>query len=38
VAILINEKTTVLVQGITGRTGAFGTRAMLEYGTKVVGG
>lgn len=38
VAILINEKTRVLVQGITGRTGAFGTRAMLEYGTKVVAG
>lgn len=37
-AILIDEKTTVLVQGITGRTGAFGTRAMLEYGTRVVGG
>ena len=37
-AILIDEKTTVLVQGITGRTGAFGTRAMLEYGTKVVAG
>jgi len=38
VAILIDEKTAVLVQGITGRTGAFGTRAMLEYGTKVVAG
>ncbi|MCC6046345.1 MAG: CoA-binding protein [Ignisphaera sp.] len=37
-AILINENTSVLVQGITGRTGAFGTRAMLEYGTKVVAG
>jgi succinyl-CoA synthetase alpha subunit len=37
-AILINENTRVLVQGITGRTGAFGTRAMLEYGTKVVAG
>ena len=37
-AILIDEKTAVLVQGITGRTGAFGTRAMLEYGTKVVAG
>jgi len=37
-AILIDEKTTVLVQGITGRTGAFGARVMLEYGTKVVAG
>ncbi len=37
-AILIDRNTRVLVQGITGRTGAFGTRAMLEYGTKVVAG
>lgn len=37
-AILINEKTRVLVQGITGRTGEFATRYMLEYGTKVVAG
>ncbi len=37
-AILINEKTRVIVQGITGRTGQFATRYMLEYGTNVVGG
>lgn len=37
-AILINEKTRVIVQGITGRTGEFATRYMLEYGTKIVGG
>ena len=37
-AILIDENTTVLVQGITGRTGAFATRLMIEYGTKVVAG
>lgn len=37
-AILIDEKTKVLVQGITGRTGEFGTRLMIEYGTKVVAG
>jgi len=36
--ILIDENTEVLVQGITGRTGAFATRLMVEYGTKVVGG
>jgi len=36
--ILIDEKTRVLVQGITGRTGEFATRYMLEYGTKVVAG
>jgi len=38
VAILIDENTRVLVQGITGRTGSFATRLMVEYGTKVVGG
>ncbi|RLI37161.1 succinate--CoA ligase subunit alpha [Candidatus Bathyarchaeota archaeon] len=37
-AILLDEKTRVLVQGITGRTGAAATRYMLEYGTKVVAG
>ncbi len=37
-AILIDEDTRVLVQGITGRTGEFATRYMLEYGTKVVAG
>ena len=37
-AIIIDENTGVLVQGITGRTGTFATRLMVEYGTKVVGG
>ena len=37
-AIIISENTTVLSQGITGRTGAFATRLMVEYGTRVVGG
>lgn len=37
-AILINENTRVIIQGITGRTGQFATRYMLEYGTNVVGG
>ena len=37
-AIIIDEKTTILVQGITGRTGEFATRLMVEYGTKVVAG
>ena len=35
-AILINEKTRVLVQGITGREGRARTRLMREYGTNVV--
>lgn len=37
-SILIDEQTRVIVQGITGRDGSFHTEAMLEYGTKVVGG
>lgn len=37
-SILIDEKTRVIVQGITGRDGAFHTGQMIAYGTKVVGG
>ena len=37
-AILIDENTRVLVQGITGREGRTRTRLMKEYGTKVVAG
>ena len=37
-SILIDEKTTVLVQGITGREGTARTRFMLDYGTKVLCG
>ena len=37
-SILINKDTRVIVQGITGATGAFHTRLMLEYGTRIVGG
>lgn len=37
-SILIDENTSVLVQGITGREGRFHTLQMLNYGTKVVAG
>ena len=37
-AIFIDEKTTLIVQGITGRDGSFHAKSMIEYGTKVVGG
>ncbi|MCX7797389.1 MAG: succinate--CoA ligase subunit alpha [Melioribacter sp.] len=37
-SILLDKKTKVLVQGITGSEGSFHTRQMLEYGTKVVAG
>ncbi len=37
-SILINKNTKVLVQGITGREGAYHAEKMLEYGTQIVAG
>ena len=37
-SILIDKKTKLLVQGITGREGEFHTRQMIDYGTLVVAG
>ncbi len=37
-SILVNKDTRLLVQGITGREGAFHTAQMIAYGTNVVGG
>jgi len=37
-AILVDEKTRVIVQGITGREGMVRTRLMKDYGTSIVAG
>jgi succinyl-CoA synthetase alpha subunit len=37
-SILVDEKTRVVVQGITGREGTFHTKQMLAYGTVVAAG
>lgn len=37
-SILVDKKTRLVVQGITGSEGSFHTRQMIEYGTKVVAG
>ena len=37
-SILVNKDTRLLVQGITGREGAFHTEQMIAYGTPVVAG
>jgi len=37
-SILVDRRTRVICQGITGKAGAFHTRQCLEYGTQVVGG
>jgi len=36
--MLIGQDTRVVVQGITGHQGRFHTKAMLDYGTKVIAG
>src|SRR5215203_4693015 len=37
-SILVNKDTRLVVQGITGREGAFHAQQMIAYGTKVVAG
>ena len=37
-SILVDKDTRLLVQGITGNEGTFHARAMLAYGTNIVGG
>jgi succinyl-CoA synthetase alpha subunit len=38
VSILVDADTHIIVQGITGRDGSFHAQAMLDYGSRVVGG
>lgn len=37
-SILVDERTRLIVQGLTGREGTFHTQQSMAYGTKVVGG
>ena len=37
-SIIVGPETRLLVQGITGREGEFHSRAMQEYGTRIVAG
>ncbi len=37
-SIIVNKKTRLVVQGITGGEGSFHTGQMVEYGTKIVAG
>jgi len=37
-SILVDKKTKVVIQGITGKEGMFHSRQMVEYGTRVVAG
>ena len=37
-SILLDNKTKVVIQGITGSEGSYHTQQMIEYGTKVVAG
>ncbi|MCE2398402.1 MAG: succinate--CoA ligase subunit alpha [Gemmatimonadetes bacterium] len=37
-SIFVDEKSRVLVQGITGRDGSFHARQMISYGTRIVAG
>jgi succinyl-CoA synthetase alpha subunit len=36
--ILVDKKTRVIVQGLTGREGSFHSQQMIDYGTKIVAG
>ena len=37
-SILVDESTTFIIQGITGREAVTMTRELIDYGSKVIGG
>ena len=37
-SVLINNKSKIIVQGITGKEGSFHTQQMIDYGTNIIAG
>lgn len=37
-AILVDKKTKIIIQGFTGKMGTFHTKEMMDYGSNIVGG
>ena len=37
-SVLINKKSKIIVQGITGKEGSFHTQQMIDYGTNIIAG